>query len=89
MTLDNITSAHELRQHLLAQIDRLSASSGSRARDRTSEELGLPRDSDRVLDLRKRLAEVESLLDVADNGPSEIDAACFLTGTIARGQNSD
>jgi hypothetical protein len=78
MPLDTIGSARELRHHLVAQIDRLSARSRSQAADRALEELGLPRDSDRVLDLRRRLAEVESLLDVSDRRPIEIDAAWFL-----------
>ena len=75
MTCSSIDSARELRENLNAQISRLSRR--SRAADLHADELGLPRDSDRVLDLRRRLAQVESFLHVADDGLISIEAAWF------------
>ena len=90
MSLDIIRTSREVRRDLTAQIQRLSARARSEAEDRAFETLGLPRDSDRVLDLRRRLAEVESLLQAADDPGIQIDAARYAIeefdpATIAAG----
>ena len=77
MSLDIIRTSREVRRDLTTQIQKLSARARSDADDRAYEELGLPRDSDRVLDLRRRLAEVESLLKIVDDPGIQIDAARF------------
>jgi hypothetical protein len=74
MSQNGIGLARQRRDELSAQIRLLTRRSGMG--DRYCEELGLVRESDRVLDLKRHLAQVESLLKVASDVP-EVDAAWF------------
>jgi hypothetical protein len=81
MSGSSVDAARRQREEFKSQIRLLTQRSGEA--ERHLEELGIPRESDRVADLRRHLAQVESFLDAAHESP-EVDVGWFMVETRSR-----
>jgi hypothetical protein len=81
MSASSVDAARRQREELKSQIRLLTQRSGQA--ERHLEELGIPRESDRVADLRRHLSQVESFLAAAHENP-EVDVGWFMVETPSR-----